>query len=244
MPKQDRVDWTEECCAEQHILIGSEREAMCQSTLLPKLRAQVQKRDLLPPDMGLADFLGEDERFEWTKTGAKSELGKVAWAEAGDPVNDLWLRVQPLTVQEGQELGYWKVVPTPTSLFQARGPEHEKDCMKIHQQITACTQDTKGHYMKNCERAHGWKVRVDKSNKFARFSAEIKNVTDIAHCASRNAPVAFQWKGKGDQEQISCFELKNLEDGTVKTWLEKLKPLAELNLKVLFSDTAVYVRHS
>ena len=242
MPKQDRVNWTKECCAEQHILIGSEREAMCQSTLPPKLRAQVQKRDLLPPDMGLADFVGEDQRLEWTKAGAKSELGKVGWAEAGDPVNDLWLRVQPLTMQEGQELGYWKVVPTPTSLFQARGPEHEKDCMKIHEEITTCTQDTKGHYMKNCERAHGWKVRVDKSNKFARFSAEIKNVTDIAHCASRNAPVAFQWKG--DQEQISCFELKNLEDGTVKTWLEKLKPLAELNLKVLFSNTAVYVRHS
>ena len=52
---------------------------------------------------------GEDEELLWTQRGVDSSLGAPAWAVADKPVNDGFLRVQPLSVRQGLELGYWKI---------------------------------------------------------------------------------------------------------------------------------------
>ena len=52
---------------------------------------------------------GEDEELVWTQRGVDSSLGGPAWARANKPVNDGLLRVQPLSVRQGLQLGYWKI---------------------------------------------------------------------------------------------------------------------------------------
>ena len=52
---------------------------------------------------------GEDEELVWTQRGVNSLLGEPAWAVANKPVNDGFLRVQPLSVRQGLQLKYWKI---------------------------------------------------------------------------------------------------------------------------------------
>ena len=110
MAPEDQDIWKAECCVEQNILRGSEREVMCESVLSSESkRQQYSKQDLQPMDKGIASYLGEDEELVWTEEGVQSSLGGPAWAQEGKVVNNGFLRFQPLTVQEGLKWGYWKV---------------------------------------------------------------------------------------------------------------------------------------
>ncbi|CAE7874068.1 unnamed protein product, partial [Symbiodinium necroappetens] len=107
----DRVTWQEQCCAEKNILVGSQRELMCNSVLGAAARKQLSEAHVDLPlaanEMGLPMTVGQDEKLFWTGEGAKSELGKLGWAKEHGQVYDSFLSWQPLSVIEGILLGYW-----------------------------------------------------------------------------------------------------------------------------------------
>eukprot|EP00438_Fugacium_kawagutii_P010170 Skav235862 [mRNA] locus=scaffold1693:323516:324286:- [translate_table: standard] len=111
MPPETRSSWQAECCVEKNILRGSEREAMCESVLQKKTAIAFTQQDLPAKDMGIASYVGENEKLVWTAKGVSSILGPLGWAVEDDKVDDSFLRWQPLSVQEGLDNEYWKKVP-------------------------------------------------------------------------------------------------------------------------------------
>lgn len=91
---------------------------MCQSVLPKQAARKFANTDLEPKDKGIAEYVGEDEELVWTRKGLDSSLGRAAWAQPGEVVDDGFLRYQPLTVQEGLKEDYWKVQKKPGSLIQ------------------------------------------------------------------------------------------------------------------------------
>ena len=45
----------------------------------------------------------------WTAKAKESHLGQVGWAVEGNVVNDGFLRVQPLSIEEGIDMGLWRI---------------------------------------------------------------------------------------------------------------------------------------
>ena len=109
MRHSDRADWQAECCAERNVIFGSEREAICDSVLkLTELKV-AEEMDARPKHHSSASYVGEDEDLLWTAQGARSPLGFMAWAREGAALDSSFLRIQPLSLQEGLQLGFWKI---------------------------------------------------------------------------------------------------------------------------------------
>jgi len=109
MVPDDQEAWKNECCMEKNIIRFSEREAMCMSVLPNATAKKFREEDMEPEFTGFAEYLGESEELQWTESGAKSSIGRSGWAMPGEVVNDGFLRWQPLTLQEGLDLGWWKI---------------------------------------------------------------------------------------------------------------------------------------
>ena len=140
---------------------------MCLS-ILPDEQAQQKyvEEDLKDPDPGFASSLGEDEHLVWTEKGVRSSLGVMGWGIDGSPVNDGFLRVQPLSVQDGLNLGYWKIEnrtekteagsSTSPSLMQTEKLE-DGQCALEKVSLKECPPALKKLHKEACAAEHGWK---------------------------------------------------------------------------------------
>lgn len=99
---------------EENIVMGSNREQMCQSILQHDAAVKYAATDLDPKkedgskDGTLSTVIGEDEELVWTEKGVASPLGIVGWGRVGQVPDKSFLQIQPLSIKEGIAEGYWE----------------------------------------------------------------------------------------------------------------------------------------
>jgi len=205
----DQVAWKEECCAEKHFLKGSEREHMCESVLAANQRHAYANLDLPAQDEGVASFVGEDEELVWTDVGAASRLAAAGWAVAGQVIPDGFLRVQPLSVQEGLKLNYWKIRKKSfASLLQSErsGPqawlfaEREPDCDTGEKKIQTCHVALKRDFLNKCKSSQNW--RVSGEDITPCLADHLKTIQNAQQCAGEGSTY-FQFQAN---EPIHCYK--------------------------------------
>lgn len=170
IPPQAQLDWKSECCAENGIVKGSERELMCQSVLSNKSATEFAEEDFAAKDENLASFVGEDEELVWTLAGAKSDLGKVGWGRANQVVDDSFLRVQPLSLEEGVSLKLWEVrnKSKQSSLLQVEGAKGKArkqtgdKCNMAALDKNQCSDFFKTVHLDVCSAENNWRYLTTK----------------------------------------------------------------------------------
>eukprot|EP00438_Fugacium_kawagutii_P010167 Skav235859 [mRNA] locus=scaffold1693:304532:305326:- [translate_table: standard] len=250
MPPETRSSWQAECCVEQNILQGSEREAMCESVLPKKTAIAFTRQDLPAKDMGIASYVGENERLGWTAKGVASILGPLAWAVEDQQVDDTFLRWQPLSVEEGLEKEYWKKVPEEQDQVKKKKTKKKPSFLQSWQGNNLCNQKTTA----SCTPAmQAWRQHACQDAKGSHFLAP-GNIDDACHpqyvdfvpvktwqdCLKKtaaNAPAVFAFADDNKENPIKCFIFKeDLEDcpTEMQEHAEPLSNSADVDFKELF----------
>ena len=207
MPAKDQADWKAECCMEKNIIRGSAREHMCQSVLSSQAAKDYQKRDLSANDEGLGSFVGEDEELVWTAKAKESHLGQVGWAVEGNVVNDGFLRVQPLSIEEGIDMGLWKIRnKTGNSFLQVEGSRRQRgtedSCKMEGLKREACPAFFAKATLDKCAAKNKWQYLKKSPN----CGTAPRQVPTPDGCFKHNNDTAgyFHYDEKGE-DPIQCY---------------------------------------
>ena len=151
----------------------------------------------------------EDEELVWTDVGAASRLAAAGWAVAGQVIPDGFLRVQPLSVQEGLKLNYWKIRKKSfASLLQSErsGPqawlfaEREPDCDTGEKKIQTCHVALKRDFLNKCKSSQNW--RVSGEDITPCLADHLKTIQNAQQCAGEGSTY-FQFQAN---EPIHCYK--------------------------------------
>ncbi|CAE7832167.1 unnamed protein product [Symbiodinium microadriaticum] len=175
--------WLGECCAEHNIMRGSERSRMCNS-VEPAATAELTEGDLVVDKTPwLSPVVGQDEDIYWTEAGAKTDLGKIAFAETGSRVHDSFLSITTLSLQEGILLGLWSVEKKPGAKSPAASPAAAAGLAEIWTgQVSGdgscnkddtCPDNTQSWTVQSCARSKGWQ-------RAKEFGWSLEDATDDA----------------------------------------------------------------
>eukprot|EP00438_Fugacium_kawagutii_P010168 Skav235860 [mRNA] locus=scaffold1693:313625:314410:- [translate_table: standard] len=221
MPPETRSSWQAECCVEQNILRGSEREAMCESVLPKKTAIAFTQQDLPAKDMGIASFVGENEKLVWTAKGVASILGPVAWAVEGEEVDDSFLRWQPLSVKEGLEKEYWKKMPEEQDQVKKKMKKKKPSFLQSwqgndlcnHKTTASCTPAMQAWQHHACHDAKGWhflaKEEMDPGcHPDIAALVPVKTWQDCLKETAADAPAVFSFADNNEEHPINCFVYK------------------------------------
>ena len=107
---RERDSWKSEYCSEYNTIRFSEREKMCNSVLPPgDDRKLLEEHDKEPVDPGESSEVGQEQILTWTAQSVGERFGAIGWAREGAEVDPDFLKIQPLSVQEGEEMGFWRL---------------------------------------------------------------------------------------------------------------------------------------
>jgi len=213
IPQSQQEAWKEECCMEEHILRGSERELMCQSVLTRRDAEEYYALDLQPKDPGMAAFVGQDEELVWAPLGVKSQLGKPAWAAVGGLVSDGFLRWQPFSVQEGLLLKFWEIrkktdnesqdTKFARSFLQMGTMSSKMSCKSFN--LGTCAEHLRHTFHETCVASAGWRYLTASAQ--IQDLMEPQDVETPNHC-TRLYPnkklVMFTYNLDGGSKPIRC----------------------------------------
>eukprot|EP00438_Fugacium_kawagutii_P010172 Skav235864 [mRNA] locus=scaffold1693:331360:332196:- [translate_table: standard] len=245
MPPETRSSWQAECCVEKNILRGSEREAMCESVLPKKTAIAFTQQDLNATDMGIASYVGENEKLVWTAKGVASILGELGWAVEGKEIDNSFLRWQPLSVQEGLHNKYWKVLKKePDKQDQVKKKNKKKKPSFLqswqgndlcnHKTTASCTPAMQAWQQHACQDAKGWRflAKEEMDDDCRPHYAELVAVETWQDClkeTAADAPAVFAFADDNEKHPINCFLYK--ED------LEECKSDMKKNAKPLLGNS-------
>ena len=213
MPAKDQADWKAECCLEKNIIRGSAREHMCQSVLSSQAAERYKNRDLSANDEGLGSFVGEDEELVWTAKAKESHLGQVGFAVEGKVVNDGFLRVQPLSIEEGIDMGLWKIrKKLDNSLLQVAGSRRqsgtEDSCKMEGLKREACPAFFAKATLDKCAAKNKWQYL----KKPPKCGTAPRQVPTPDQCFKHNKDTAgyFLYR-ESEQDPIQCYKYTEQE---------------------------------
>ena len=181
---------------------------MCQSVLSSQAAERYKNRDLSTNDEGLASFVGEDEELVWTAKANESHLGQVGWAVEGNVVNDGFLRVQPLSIQEGIDMGLWKIQKKKldNSLLQVEGSRRhsgtEDSCKMEGLKREACPAFFAKARLNTCAGKNKWQYL----KKLPKCGTDPTQVPTPDHCFKQNKETAgyFHYE-EYEEDPIQCY---------------------------------------
>ncbi|CAE7811432.1 unnamed protein product [Symbiodinium sp. CCMP2456] len=124
-----RAQWEDECCAEQNILEGSERERMCDATLTKEQKEKLPRYSMNKDINGA--LIGQD-RLVWMPSGVPHD--RKDRAVSGDTVSNNFLLNSDVSARQGIRDKWWQVgaPATESSLLQHHYGEHGQRGLRSH----------------------------------------------------------------------------------------------------------------
>ncbi|CAE7901686.1 unnamed protein product [Symbiodinium microadriaticum] len=139
--RTQRAQWEGECCAEQNILEGSERERMCDATLTKEQKEKLPRYSMNKDINGA--LIGQD-RLVWMPSGVPHD--RKDRAVSGDTVSNNFLLNSDVSARQGIHDKWWQdgVPATESSLLQHHYGEHGQRGLRSHSaELSKCLEPFK-----------------------------------------------------------------------------------------------------
>ena len=135
----------------------------------------------------------------WTAKSVGERFGAIAWAREGAEVDPDFLKIQPLSVQEGKEMGFWRLTakPTSTSVLQSRTlcVDPPPGCgFDADKQRTKCLESLKWKFLPPMSRNHEmctWEIPFTQPPPWSVRAMQRLNTPSLLFWTCSSRSVAF-----------------------------------------------------